>query len=245
MIYAFTITRATTPQRLDMLRSTLEEGRGTAGMEFKWVVHCLTSKSFELVSNLATELKLEAIFHSHNIGQHVITNLSIKAADDGGYDKLLRLDDDVKFLTKRWLFKLNEASDKLGPTFIVSPRVLGLNNLPDSSEVISHEGINIQVLLNAIGGICRLHYLESLTNPVFPYISDVRKPLGFGDATGIAEWCKQNLEHGLRRWMAYIVDIRIKHAYGTTKQQQLDPVYHEVHNLYQVVPYIPIWDGKV
>jgi hypothetical protein len=77
-------------------------------------------------------------------------------------------------------------------------------------------------------------------------VSDVRSPLGFGDATGIAKWCHESLEnHGIHLWMIYLETVRVKHAKGTTRQVKEQEEYHATHALFQKIPYIPVWRGDV
>lgn len=227
------ISRASTPQRLASLRETVREACDTAGTTFDLTIHTLTPQATEAAYDLA----LGAVVpHTDNIGQHVITNLAIKDADDKGATHLLRLDDDVKFATQGWLAKMVEASNTLGHTFIISPTVKGLMNPPARSECVEVQGIRLKFLTQAIGGICRLHHMEALCNIDNPYTSDVRLPLGSGDATGIAKWIIAN-----RYWMVYLDGVIIKHRKGTAGQMKDDPSYHSEHDLLQALPYIPAW----
>jgi Predicted glycosyltransferases len=213
----------------------------TAGCAFDLTIHTLTKEAHEVVLPKGDWVIVQ---HLENVGQHVITNEMIKYAEDNGYDYLLRVDDDIKFLTKRWLVKMLDAADKLGPTFIISPTVLGLGNPPEATEVVEKDGIAIRVLVSAIGGICRLHDVKTLTDPTMAYVSDVRLPLGSGDATGIAKWAHARQAAGEHCWMVYLANVRVKHALGTQGQIMEDPKYHSVHGLFQVMPYIPAWRGE-
>lgn len=233
-ISAFLISRASTPQRLQMLADTIVDARNTAGMEFDLTVYALTEEAEKVASSLGVPV----VRHSENVGQHVVTNQAIEDADEAGSTHLLRLDDDVHFTTKGWLRKLMGASTLFGHTFIISPTVKGLNNPPPRSEMVEVHGIKVKFLTTAIGGICRLHHMEALRNPDNPYVSDVRLPLGSGDATGIAAWAIRN-----KYWMVYLDSVVVKHRKGTSGQVKEDPSYHASHGLFQVLPYIPAWSG--
>lgn len=245
-VLAFMISRAQDPKRLKMFESTVREAIETSGMDFDLILWPMTRQALDVANKLQDEFPLIDI-HSYaegNVGQHVVMNELIKIADEADYDYLLRLDDDVKFLTKRWLVKMVEAADELGPGFVISPTVVGLIYPPETTQEIDQSGFKFRVIFNGIGGICRLHSVETLTNDTIPYVSDVRSPLGFGDATGIAKWCAEALGlHKLQIWMIYLSNVRVKHAKGTTKQVEENPEYHSQHEMFQKIPYIPIWRG--
>jgi glycosyltransferase involved in cell wall biosynthesis len=247
-VLAFMISRAEDPKRLAMFQKTVEEAIATAGMDFDLVLWPMTSEA-KAVANLLMDKYPDQIeihgFLDGNVGQHVVMNSLIEHADDEDYDYLLRLDDDVKFLTKRWLRKMVDAAEELGGGFIISPSVVGLRHPPESTPEVEQMGVKFRVLMGAIGGICRLHNVETLVNPQIPYVSDVRGPLGFGDATGIGRWCQEAMEqHGIQIWMIYLSNVRVKHAKGTTLQVKDNPEYHENHDLFQKIPYVPIWRGE-
>jgi len=209
-------------------------------VEFDLVIHGWTKEASSAVHELAQDVALGIspykYWWNHNVGQHVIMNMMIEKAKDEGYEFLLRLDDDCKFVTKRWLAKLVDASKSLGGSFIVSPTILGLKHLPERSETVEVEGIEVKFLFDAIGGVCRLHNVANLTDPEYPYVADVRMPLGFGDATGIGVWCKNSPKEA-RRWMVYLDRVRVKHS--TYLQEKEDKVYYKQHDMFQQIPYIP------
>lgn len=235
-IYAFTCTRADTVPRARLLLATINAARETAGIDFYWQIYCQIGTRAEEISKSALELGLinNVMFYYDNVGQHVATNDAILHATAQKYDYLLRLDDDVEFKTKRWLAKLVDASSTFDDEMILSPVVRGLDNPPARSSVTNVKGIDIEFLLEAIGGICRLHPMKLLLREKNPYISDVRLPLGAGDAFGIATWAKKNLIP-----LAYVRSINVRHAQGTKGQAEHDPTYHTDHDLFQHVPYIP------
>ncbi len=235
-IFAFTVTRAETSERALLLQNTIYAARKTAGMDFTW---CIWSSGIKgaaisvVESALATKTVQEVYHKRENIGQHVAWNEAFKLALDGDYDYFLRIDDDCEFPTKRWLAKLVRASVTFDDKFVLSPKIKGLENPPRGSQIVNIKGIPCEFLVDAIGGICRLHPTAIMKD----YVSDVRKPMGSGDATGIADYCKERTIP-----MAYVRHIRVRHA-KSTKGQQSDSEHFSMHGVYQHIPYIPIQES--
>lgn len=254
-VLAFTISRANTPQRIEMFRRMLEGCRNRAGLDFDGIAYCFTKEAFEVGRDWKDWSWVD---YGENVGQHVVTNDVIEVAKVRGYKYLLRLDDDCTFLTNGWLRKMVEAGDVLGEDFIIGPKIKGLLNPPQKTESVEVEGIKLRFYLGAMGGVCRLHRVSKLTNPHHPYISDVRSPLGFGDATGIAKWAAGKirkdedgevvkdtdgnpiLDH--KAWLVELEHVIVKH--GTKRQREEDPEYHEWQPLAQHIPYIPLNIGE-
>jgi hypothetical protein len=150
----------------------------------------------------------------------------------GDYDFLLRLDDDCEFLSKRWLAKLIDISAAFEHTAILTPAVKGLKFPPPRGLEQEIGDYKVEFLLEAIGGICRLHPISVLTREDDPYVSDVRLPLGSGDASGIGVWCQRNIIP-----MIWAKNVRVRHT--TKEQEEADEEHFVVHNLFQRLPYIP------
>jgi len=246
-VLAFMITRADTDARRTLLNDTIAEMYETAKYPFDLIVYVNTNdlQTVDLIETMAPEYGFTYRLFMENTGQHIPTNDAIKVADEGGYDYLLRVDDDVKFMTKGWLDKLVKVADKIGPDFIISPLIRGLLNPPPQTDTVEVRGVKLRFLERAIGGICRLHSVDALCDPEYPYTADVRLPMGFGDATGIGEWCREAVEKkGMKRWMVYVEQVRVKHRLGTSKQRDEDMVYHNSHGMFQTIPYIPVWVGE-
>jgi GT2 family glycosyltransferase len=176
-------------------------------------------------------------FSPHNTGQHPATNAAITSALADNYYALLRVDDDCKFLTRQWLTRMIDAALTLGPQFILSPAVKGLKN-PMPTSTIAHKDNIPFVLLEAgvpLGGICRLIQAQTLRD--YPYVSDVRKPMGLGDASGVGQWARAN---GLL--CAYLKHVRVAH--NTARQETEDSAHFTEHSLYQHIPYLPPWSPR-
>lgn len=233
-IHAVTCTRATSPARLQLLRETVEGARALAGIDFTWHIHVNDAPQ---AVDLCAEMLSTSLITSHsssrtNLGQHVPFNDQLAAARLANCDYFLRLDDDVEFVTKKWLDRLCKASSTLSNEMILSPMIRGLINPPVTSSLTRVKGVPLLFLVEAIGGICRLHPIKLMTG----YSSDVRQPLGAGDATGIATYCRAR---GIP--MAYVSNIVVRHARTTLGQRQEDPEYHCLQPLFQAIPYIPAW----
>lgn len=245
-VYAYTITRANTPERCRLLLETLTRGRKTADLPFHWHVHVNGSDilAVDIVKSAhATGIIDSYTVSRYNEGQHPPGNRALAIAQVG-YDFALRIDDDVEWLTKRWLAKLVESADQLAKTtrhWVISPQVKGLRWQPPQAPQQEIEQVPVRIIMDApIGGICRLIPTAALREK--PYVSDVRAPMGGGDATGIHEWaCKSEPIIIL----AYCQHIRIKHARTTDQQVADDSGHFSEHGLFQHMPYVPPWGGDV
>lgn len=234
MIYAFTPTRANTPARAQLLLRTLTEARNTAKHPFHWHLFAQEDTlAADICRNaLTSELIDELTLWPDNRGQHVAFNTALAGARTANATFLLRLDDDVEFITRGWLRKLVEAMAAFNNRAILAPQVLGLKNPPARTNEVDVEGVPVELLTDAIGGVCRLHPVEMLVKG--EYVSDVRLPLGSGDAAGIGKWCQSV---GLP--MAWVKTARVRHL--TAKQDADDPVHAATQALTYMLPYIPAW----
>jgi len=217
-VLAFTPYRGGTAHRLATLESTIKDGRDKAGHEFEWRVW--------------DNAKV-------NKGQHTVFNEALAEATTRGFDFLLRIDDDVSFLSQRWMAKMLESADKLGPQFILSPTIIGLKHPPEMSQCVTVNGVDVRFLTQAIGGACRLHPVKLLTQAPTPYVSDVRLAMGMGDATGIVRWAEEMTLQGYPVACCWLEHVRVKHA--TATQERDDEQYHAIHSTLQRVPYLPSW----
>lgn len=241
-VLAYTTTRATTPQRRALLEATIREGRIKADHDFEWSVwdysQDVTTRA--LLTQLFDEHLISHPHHGANEGQHVAFNHHLRLAHQQGYEYLLRVDDDVEWMSQRWLAKMMDAATKLGPQFILSPTIKGLLYPPEMSQVVDVQGVPCRFLTQAIGGACRLHHAPTMVER--GYVSDVRLPMGFGDATGIMKWVIALPKDTPRMYAVWLDHVRIRHS--TKSQLDSDPSYHAAHNLYQKLPYLPPWPSS-
>lgn len=232
-VLAFTVTRADSSVRARLLQETITSARKTAGIDFDWmIVGSGCGQAGRAVLDAAYKAgQIEEVMHFHdNIGQHVAWNLAFDKAQDSKYDLFLRLDDDCDFITKRWLKKLVEFSTKTEHKMCISPTIRGLRNPPNTSQVVDIEGVPVVFSVYAVGGICRLHPVKLFKD----FVADVRKPVGGGDATGIANYCRDKSIP-----MVYVKHVRIKHV--TQEQEDSDMHHFAFVRLFQHIPYIPAW----
>lgn len=233
-VFAFTPTRAATPQRAKLLQSTIVEARKTAGCEFHWQVYnsgC-SKEGVDVLNAALSTGQIALTTCPENVGQHVIWNAAYKLAKEQGASYFLRLDDDCSFPSKRWLHKMLRSSALFDDKFIISPTIQGLKNPPDRSLPCKVKDETVEFLRVAIGGICRLHPMSLIDG----FVADVRKPMGSGDATGIGTWCSENTIP-----MVYLKHVRVKHAKTTQAQEAEDAEHFRTHDIFQHIPYIPSW----
>jgi len=236
-ILCYTITRANTPQRARLLLDTITYGVDQAGVKFDWHIFvngvCLAGDICE--STKKAGLITGYTQYGVNRGQHPPTNVAIKMAEEGDYDDLVRIDDDVEWETKRWLAKLVEVSESFGGRAVVAPHVRGLKFPVHTSEETFHsKGLPCKLAFDALGGICRLHPMPLLKE--FPYHADTRQPMGFGDATGIARWAVTHMVP-----LVVAQSVKVKHAKTTKGQEAEDHGHFSTHSLFQRCPWIPAW----
>jgi hypothetical protein len=212
-------------------------GQDQAGHPFDWFVW---TNGSQLAADICESAKRTGVIKSYwassvNRGQHLPTNEAIAQALGGDYDYILRIDDDVEWLTKRWLVKLLEASQALGDRALIAPIVRGLKfPLQTPEETVTSTGIPFKLTFDALGGICRLHPIVLFKD--FPYHADTRQPMGFGDATGIARWAQTHMVP-----LAITQNAKVRHAKTTAGQEAEDSEHFKDHALFQRCPYIPVW----
>ena len=195
-ILAFTVTHG---DRV-YLPSLVRKARGTAGTWFDWLVVLSGASPRQRAEAdvLLNHPERRGIQHlvswDENRGQHHAFAEALALARQGGYRWLLRLDDDCRFKTKRWLKKLVEQTEALRERagdpverLVVGPKVIGLKHPVKPIGVIEKGQRFPAQVVPLLGGVCRLHpvrLLDGFTPPVW-------EPLGRGDPEAIAEWVKR------------------------------------------------------
>ena len=108
-VLAFIITRGGSRKRIEQLSKLLDDIDATAGYPYHMKVYF---NGCEELPETSPSKGVGVIRCAENTGQHPPFNAALQQAIEGDYDYLLRLDDDVKFLTKRnWLRKLVDAAE--------------------------------------------------------------------------------------------------------------------------------------
>lgn len=198
-ILAYTVSYG---DRAQFLKELIPNMRGTAGIWFDWLV-CLGAPSEDLV-----ETAREALNHpehrgiqflrawGENRGQHHATKEAFDLARDHGYEWLLRIDDDVKAKTKRWLKKMIDYTLKLTKAAkddqvraTSAPKILGLRNPLRPLGVLQLPGVSFDVDgMEFLGGACRLHPVEFYKD----YKPDLQAPVGRHDPQSITSYVMDN-----------------------------------------------------
>jgi len=252
-ILVYTVSRADTPEQVARAVASLNRGKEWAGIEHEWI----------LWSNAPgiNATSMEGFVRwgdGENVGQHVPLGKIIDYArcDDkkscerlmmighGDYctprfDFIVRVDDDVEWMSKNWLkrlveieLRLHEASKNVidgGVWPVLGPRVKGLNHQIPIAEKVKIDGIPIFVV-PILGGLCRLHHVSFFEG----YKADCRRAMGSGDATSVTD---HSVDIKVPLLQAYWVRV----AHKTAKMESEDPGYFKNHGLYQSIPYIPVW----
>jgi len=189
-VLAFTVTHGDRP----FLADTIRLARGTAGY---LVVLSGVSARQHAVAKAALEAEAgiqHLVAWPENRGQHHAFAEALALARQGGYRWLLRLDDDVRFKTKRWLKKLIQQTLDLRARagdpvdrLVVAPKVIGLRNQPKIRAVLEKGQPYQAQLMELLGGVCRLHPVRLLDG----FEPPLDEAIGRGDPEAIAIWCRR------------------------------------------------------
>jgi len=124
-----------------------------------------------------------------NRGQHHAFADALAIARAEGYEWLLRLDDDVKPKTARFLRKMIQQVETLRDLakdtehrFVFGPRVAGLKHpIAATGSIRLGQPFDAEVV-PLLGGVCRLHPVAALEG----FEPDIYRPVGRGDPETIA-----------------------------------------------------------
>ena len=184
------------------LKDLVPRMRGTSGVWFDWLV-CIGNPNEELESTAQTHLHHPLnrgiqylISWPENRGQHFATKAALKLARERDYTWLLRLDDDLKPKTKKWLKKLvdhtlafRKAAGAKKHQIVASPKILGLRNPLEPLGVSTLKGLDFSIdVMDILGGACRLHRVEFLKD----YEPPLQAPLGRKDPQHMAGYILEN-----------------------------------------------------
>lgn len=195
-ILAWTVSYGDRP----FLPDTVRTMRASAGCWFDWSVYLGRPapelyEAAELLVRDPERLGVQFLqAWPENRGQHFAFSEALELARARGYKWLLRLDDDVKPKTKRWLKKMVEQLDELkertGDEFyrlIAAPRIIGLKNpLAPVGSIDKGQTFAAEVM-DTLGGACRLHPVELLAE----FQPDRYAPTGRGDPEGISYYLER------------------------------------------------------
>lgn len=159
-----------------------------------------------------------------NRGQHHATNEALKLAREGGYDWLLRLDDDVTPKTKDWLKKmlarlteLRDLAKDEAYRLVAAPKIVGLKNPLRPTGTMNLGQRYMVDVMEKLGGACRLMPVPLLEG----YQANVYDPVGRGDPEGIMLHCQTRGGMQVR-----FPDIRLIHSTSTLEGQDAPEQAH-------------------
>lgn len=205
----------TTFSSRDFGPEAVEALRASAGIWFDWAVFAgapdpaLEARCRDLLNTPSrTGIQYLTVW-PENRGQHWGTVGALKIARDEGYKWLLRLDDDVRPKTKRWLKKMTERLQELknltqdeAYRLVAAPKLIGLKNPLKPVGVVQKGQAFPCEVMDILGGGCRLHPVELLDG----YTPNLYDPMGRGDPVGIKKHVEDR--NGL---LVRFPDIRIYH----------------------------------
>jgi len=217
----FTLTK----DRLEYTQRTFKGLRTTAGYPFDHFVIDQGSKD-GTVKWLKNYKAKHIQFNQKNEGIGKGWNDAIKKIKEiGGYDIVIKLDNDTEFITQDWLKEMIELFRR-NKKIILSPAVEGLENAPggvlrENSGNSSYVLLNDRVLGNVpyLGGICLAIPIELYDNFKFEEAS-------FYTGGKDVEICLYGRRNGYGIY--YCEELRIKHMDTTTGQQEKYPDYFEL-----------------
>lgn len=230
------------------LKETIPNMRGTAGVWFDWLV-CLGSPSTQL-----SEDAQEALDHPQNRGiqylqewpenrgQHHATAFALNLAREQGYDWLLRIDDDLKAKTKRWLKKLISYTEELRKLagdkkmrIVASPKIMGLKNPLQPVGIIELKGIKFNAeAMDILGGACRLHPVEFLKE----FKPKLYAPLGRQDPQALGQYIVE--QKGI---MVRFPEIRMVHRTEELESKDSSEQEH-LRMMGHYWPYLGLMEAK-
>lgn len=237
-ILVYTVSRASTPEQCLRTRDSLLTGAKKSGLfesDTDWILWC----NDEGILKHARAWWLGPIMGTgENVGIHVALGEVLKYARAGNYDYLVKVDDDVEWMTKGWLRKLVMIAQEIhqfsGKHPLLGPRVEGLKHPPPIAGRIKLNGKIPLLIVPILGGLCRLHHLSFFDD----YTPDVRRALGAGGDTSVMQHANEiHVPLFQAHW------VRVGHH--TQKKEEEDPGYYSTHAMYQIVPYIPAYKEAV
>lgn len=265
-VLIYTVTRADTPARMKAAAESLLRGQKTAGFPHEWVLY---ANSWQMHEWGAWQWRNGRMMGTgENVGQHVALQDVLMHATGSDtcrerlmghrcefapklhmckprYDFIIKVDDDVEWMTRNWLRKLIIAAHSIhafsGRWNLVGPRVFGLTNPIEAAGEVSipsvvkgAKEIPLRVM-PILGGLVRLHHISFFKD----YFLDVRRAMGSGGDTTIAEHARDIPNDGKNSVGSMACKhVRVRHC--TREQQAADPEYHRMHRIMQLVPFMPV-----
>lgn len=224
-IAIYTLTR----DRLDYTKHCFNSLRDKAGHQFdhfvidngshddtqEWIVEEIRSGRLRSIIRLP-----------ENKGISVASNLALNRICDLGYDLIIKMDNDCEVISENLLGQIVEIyedilSKPFNPSYVLSPRVEGINNQPARAAFESHGGRRIG-LTGIIGGL--FHIVPAKVYKA--YLEQGGYPEGLPKAHGQDDnFCHWVLSNGGK--LGYIEGLIVNHYEGTDGQAKRYPDYFQ------------------
>ena len=225
------------------LTDAVKELRATAGCWFDWAVFLgapspALRASAEALLQHPEHTGIQALLcWPENRGQHHATQAALQLARESGYTWLLRLDDDIRPKTKRWLHKmlarLTDLKKVVGDEhyrLVAAPRLIGLRNqLQPIGTLDKGQAFPVE-LMDILGGACRLHPMAMMEG----YEPPLLDPVGRGDPDTLSSYIRTSTFGGL---LVRFPDIRMIHATDKIEAQD-SPEQARLRRMGQYWPYL-------
>jgi GT2 family glycosyltransferase len=210
-VCVFTFTR----DRLDSTKHCFAELKELAGVPYDHIVvdqGSIDGTPRWLYGTFDGEIRLL----TENIGIHKGVNLVQSLLDTKApYDYVLKFDNDCEPTTQGFLKKLMDVADLLGPSWVLSPKVDGINHQPGRGRTLQVEK-NVVGETHIVGGLCKLYPYEVFMD----YQPKLNLPPGFGDDDYFAKvWQKEGGHLG------YVETVEVNHYLTTDGQAARWPEY--------------------
>jgi glycosyltransferase involved in cell wall biosynthesis len=220
----YTLTR----DRLEYTQRSFESLRERAGYEYSHLVidNGSTDGTVEWLKEESNASRLQVAFANRNLGISVASNIALEVIGNRSPlhrpDLIVKMDNDCMIKSPDLLRRVVEcfqASEQriLGPAFLLSPAVIGINKQP---QVARHTRLGeYQINLTAIvGGL--FHVLPATAYLHYRYPENLPYAKGQDDAL-CNYWKQQGGEVG------YIDALMVEHMDGTDAQAEKYPEYFQ------------------
>lgn len=172
-------------------------------------------------------------FHYYNLsldnkGQCIASNMLLDAImQKGGYDYIIRFDNDITPKTDGFLAKTIEAMEALGGDVVASPDIIGLKSKPKGFGD-KKQGEHKFTFVEILGGACRVAKASLFDNFRFTK----HGPLALGEAKQLSAHC---LGSTPPIPMVYVKGVIISHP--TEDHLAANPEYFQRRKFEEYTPY--------
>jgi hypothetical protein len=253
-VLVYTVSRAVGGTNCARALNTLHTGVDRAGLPHDWLLWCNSADMWTASELGWMRMRQRYNTETDNVGQHIPLRWVLDYArcsdptDHGDmiihqpgcaprYDFIVRVDDDIEWLTTNWLERLLHTARVIfnysGKLAVVSADVVGLiHKIPRIGLRMKPQHGPVMKVYGApiAGGACRLHHLSFFTG----YEPDCRRAMGAADATTIAQ-------HAEATHTPIFITPSVRVRHDTAAHIERDLAYAEEHEILQRMPYVPPW----